>query len=49
MRIDKESIIQYVTKGGEIPARTFVPDGIPAYISPDGLEFNVGEGSPFII
>ncbi len=41
--VDKESIVHYVTKGGEIPAGTFVPEGIPAYISPSGLQYDVEE------
>lgn len=41
--VNKDSIVKYVTKGGEISANTFVPLGMPAYDPPDGLPFNVDE------
>lgn len=41
--VDKEAITKYVTKGGELPAKTFVPVGMPGYNPPDGLEYNVKE------
>ncbi len=38
--INKESIVKYVTKGGEAPARTFIPNGMPGYTSPKGLAYD---------
>ncbi|MEE9514799.1 MAG: peptide ABC transporter substrate-binding protein [Candidatus Brocadiales bacterium] len=43
MTIDKERIVKYVTKGGEVPATTLVPPGMPDYQSPTGLPFNPEE------
>lgn len=46
--IDKESIVEYVTKGGELPARSFVPIGIPGYQQPVGLPYNVSEAQKLL-
>ncbi|MEK7368577.1 MAG: peptide ABC transporter substrate-binding protein [Planctomycetota bacterium] len=43
MAIVKEGIVKYVTRGGEIPAATLVPPGMPNYRSPEGLPFNPEE------
>ncbi|MEE9200425.1 MAG: peptide ABC transporter substrate-binding protein, partial [Candidatus Brocadiales bacterium] len=43
MAIDKGRIVRYVTKGGEVPATTLVPPGMPDYKSPQGLPFNPEE------
>ena len=43
MAIDKEGIVKYVTRGGEIPAATLVPPGMPNYQPPEGLPFNPEE------
>jgi oligopeptide transport system substrate-binding protein len=40
MAIDKASICKYITRGGEVPARTFVPEGMPGYTGPKGLTPN---------
>ncbi len=39
--INKDNLVEYVTKGGEIPAKTFVPAGMPGYKQPTGLPFDV--------
>lgn len=46
--VDKESIVRYVTKGGEIPARTFVPAGIPGYLPPDGQGYDVDKAKTLL-
>lgn len=43
MAVDKERIVRYITKGGEVPAATLVPPGMPNYQSPKGLPFNPEE------
>ncbi|MGR3176867.1 MAG: peptide ABC transporter substrate-binding protein [Candidatus Anammoxibacter sp.] len=48
LAVNKESIVEYVTKGGEIPARTFVPVGMPGYHQPDGLTFDVSKGQKLL-
>ncbi|MHC4197949.1 MAG: peptide ABC transporter substrate-binding protein [Planctomycetota bacterium] len=40
MAIDKERIVKYVTKGGQVPATTLVPPGMPGYSSPEGLPYD---------
>jgi len=35
LAIDKQEIVDFVTKGGQIPATTFVPPGLTGYESPD--------------
>lgn len=37
LAVDRERIVQRITKGGELPATHFVPPGIPGYQSPAGL------------
>ena len=41
MAIDKAQICRYITRGGEVPAQTFVPAGMPGYQGPKGLGFDV--------
>ncbi|MBU0754595.1 MAG: peptide ABC transporter substrate-binding protein, partial [Planctomycetes bacterium] len=36
MAIDKEALTTYVLKGGQIPAASFVPPGIPGYLTDAG-------------
>ncbi|MFQ5956227.1 MAG: peptide ABC transporter substrate-binding protein [Candidatus Brocadiales bacterium] len=43
MAINREEIVNYVTKGGEVPATTLVPPGMPNYEPPEGLRFNLEE------
>jgi len=40
MAIDKTSIVENVTKGGQTAARSFVPPGMNGYHSSEGGEFN---------
>ena len=40
MSIDKAQICKYITRGGEVPAPTFVPQGMPGYEGPKGLGFD---------
>lgn len=41
LALDKQLICDKVTQGGQIPARSFVPPGLPGYKSPLCGEFNV--------
>lgn len=41
MAVDRERICRYVVRGGETPATTLVPPGIPGYVSPRGLSLDV--------
>ncbi len=41
LAMDKQLICDKVTQGGQIPARSFVPPGLPGYKSPLCGEFNV--------
>ncbi len=34
LAIDKEALVKYVLKGGQVPADSFVPPGIPGYTPP---------------
>jgi oligopeptide transport system substrate-binding protein len=43
LAVDKEALVQYVTKAGQIPAGTFVPPNIPGYNAPGGAGFNPDE------
>ena len=36
--INKQSLVDKITRGGERPAAAFVPPGMPGYTSPPGLE-----------
>ena len=38
--IDKRRLVERITKGGEQPASSYTPPGIPGYPSPDGLGFD---------
>lgn len=40
MAIDRHSICEYVTRGDQVPARGFVPPGIPNYASQKGDSFD---------
>lgn len=40
MAIDRESIVNDVTKGGETAARHYTPPGISGYTAPAGIEYN---------
>lgn len=40
MAIDKESICRYITRGGELPAASFVPPGMANYTGPKGLAYD---------
>jgi len=40
LAVDKQTIVDYVTKAGQTPATTFVPPGIPGYNPPPGPEYN---------
>lgn len=46
--VDKNAIVKYVTKGDEVPAKTFVPIGMPGYESPDGSPYSVNEAKQFL-
>ncbi|MGR3220617.1 MAG: peptide ABC transporter substrate-binding protein [Candidatus Anammoxibacter sp.] len=48
LAVNKDSIVKYVTKGGEIPAKTFVPAGMPGYLRPDGLTFDVSKAKKLL-
>lgn len=43
MAVNKEAIVKYVTRGGEMPATTLVPPGMPDYQPPEGLPFDPEE------
>ncbi|MDO8137065.1 MAG: peptide ABC transporter substrate-binding protein [Candidatus Brocadiales bacterium] len=43
MAIDKGEIVNYVTRGGEVPAKTLVPPGMPHYQPPLGVPFDPEE------
>jgi oligopeptide transport system substrate-binding protein len=43
MAIDRAGICKYITRGGEEPASTFVPAGMPGYAGPKGIGFAPGE------
>lgn len=36
MAIDREAIVEHITRGGQLPARHLVPPGLPGYTSPVG-------------
>jgi oligopeptide transport system substrate-binding protein len=38
--IDRQSIVQKITRGGEAPATGLIPPGIPGYQSPEGIGYN---------
>ncbi|MDD4933672.1 MAG: peptide ABC transporter substrate-binding protein [Methylacidiphilaceae bacterium] len=40
LAIDRERLIRTVTRGGELPAYSLTPPGIPGYTPPDGLSFD---------
>ncbi|CAB4243476.1 ABC-type oligopeptide transport system, periplasmic component [Methylacidimicrobium sp. AP8] len=40
LSIDRERLIRTITRGGELPARSLTPPGIPGYTPPAGLEFD---------
>lgn len=40
MAIDGAAIVEHITKGGEQPAHTLVPPGLPGYEGPKGLPFD---------
>ena len=40
MTIDRERVTRYITRGGETPAETFVPLGMPGYTPGRGLPFD---------
>ncbi|NOZ23415.1 MAG: peptide ABC transporter substrate-binding protein [Planctomycetes bacterium] len=41
MAVDREKICKYITRGGEIPATSFVPDGMPHYKPIKGMCLDV--------
>lgn len=43
MAIDREHIVKNLTRAGEPVAPTFVPPGIPGYVSPKGINTNFDE------
>lgn len=43
LAMDRRAIIERAARGGQVPATTFVPPGLPGYVSPPGLEENVAE------
>ncbi len=40
MAVDKDRIVEKITRAGELPAGAFVPPGIPGYEGPEGLSFD---------
>ncbi|WP_018291890.1 peptide ABC transporter substrate-binding protein [Verrucomicrobium sp. 3C] len=40
LAIDRERLIRTITRGGELPAHSLTPPGIPGYTPPDGLNFD---------
>jgi oligopeptide transport system substrate-binding protein len=38
--IDKRRIVERITRGGELPASSYTPPGIPGYLAPDGLGYD---------
>ena len=40
LAIDKQAIVEHVTRSGQIPATTFVPPGLPGYVSPAGVAYD---------
>ena len=40
LAIDKNRIVEKITRAGELPAPGFVPPGIPGYVGSDGLPFD---------
>jgi len=45
MAIDRDQIVKYIMKGGEEPARAFVPTCMPGYTPPKGLDYWRGDFS----
>ena len=43
LAMDRRAIIERAARGGQVPATTFVPPGLPGYASPPGIEENVAE------
>jgi oligopeptide transport system substrate-binding protein len=41
LAVDRRQIVEGVTRGGELPAESVVPPGLPGYQSPKGPEFNL--------
>ncbi|HWN80761.1 MAG TPA: peptide ABC transporter substrate-binding protein, partial [Candidatus Udaeobacter sp.] len=40
LAIDKQAIVEHITRSGQIPATQFVPPGIPGYTSPPGPAYD---------
>lgn len=40
MAIDKSRIVKIITRGGELPAGSITPPGVPGYVSPTGLPYD---------
>lgn len=40
---DKEAIVKYILKAGQVPATHFVPPGIPGYTSPKGRDWDAAK------
>ncbi|WP_235277381.1 peptide ABC transporter substrate-binding protein [Methylacidiphilum kamchatkense] len=40
MAIDKSRLVRIITRGGELPAGSITPPGIPGYNTPSGLPYN---------
>lgn len=40
MALDKQEVVQRVTQAGDLPARSFVPPGLPGYQQADGPEYD---------
>jgi oligopeptide transport system substrate-binding protein len=43
MAVNKQQVVDTVTRAGEVPARSLVPPGLPGYVSPLGPDYNPEE------
>lgn len=48
MAVDKEQIVRFITRGGEKPATSFVPNGMPNYTPIKGLPYDVDQAQKLL-
>ena len=48
MSINREHVTRYITRGGEVPAATFVPVGMPGYVPAKGLPYDPGRAKALL-
>ena len=46
MAIDRKTIVENITRGGQLPAHSFTPPGIDGYVPPGWPEEDFDDGAP---